>query len=87
MTQTAPKCESYKLAVPPIFKTLYKEWTLHPIGQTALRMLPAAECRSNSVECERLAREALSSPIRMAWADMARTWTVLADKTATIGLT
>jgi len=44
-------------------------------------MLSAAECRSNSVECERLAREALSSPIRMAWADMARTWTTLADKT------
>jgi hypothetical protein len=44
-------------------------------------MLSAAECRSNSKECERLAREALSPPIKMAWADMARTWAALADKT------
>ncbi len=44
-------------------------------------MLSATECRSNSTECERMAREALSMPIKMAWADMARTWAALADKT------
>jgi hypothetical protein len=39
------------------------------------------ECRSNSKECERLAREALFPLIRKAWTNMARTWIVLADKT------
>jgi hypothetical protein len=44
-------------------------------------MLSATECRSNAIECERMAREALSMPIKMAWADMAQTWAALADKT------
>jgi hypothetical protein len=44
-------------------------------------MLSAAECRSNSIECKRLARESLSPSIKMAWADMARTWAALAAKT------
>jgi hypothetical protein len=44
-------------------------------------MLSAAECRSNSKECERMAREALSRPIVAAWANMARTWMVLAAQT------
>jgi hypothetical protein len=44
-------------------------------------MLSAAECRSNSEECERMAREALFPLIRTAWAKMARTWGALADQT------
>jgi hypothetical protein len=44
-------------------------------------MLSATECRSNSIECERMAREARSSPIRTALAKMARDWIALADQT------
>ena len=44
-------------------------------------MLSATECPSNSKECERLARKALSTPIRMAWANMARAWRALANQT------
>jgi hypothetical protein len=51
------------------------------MGQTARPLLSAAECRSNSVECERLAREALSRQIGAAWANMARTWLALANQT------
>jgi hypothetical protein len=62
--------------------TLYKRIGLGiPIGQTVWPMLSATECRSNSKECERLAREALSPLIRTAWANMARTWIVLAKQT------
>jgi hypothetical protein len=43
-------------------------------------MLSATECRSNSIECARLAREASTPPIRSAWANMARNWIVLADQ-------
>jgi len=57
-----------------------KEGTFQ-IGQTMWSMLSATECRSNSKECERLAREALSRPIVAAWANMARTWLVLANQT------
>jgi hypothetical protein len=49
--------------------------------QMVRSMLSAAECRSNSIECKRLAREALSLPIRMAWSNMARTWMALAAQT------
>ena len=44
-------------------------------------MLSATECRSNSLECERMAREALSRPIVSAWSNMARTWLALANQT------
>ena len=44
-------------------------------------MFSATECLSNSKECERLAREALAPPVRMALAKMARAWIVLADQT------
>jgi hypothetical protein len=44
-------------------------------------MFSATECQSNSKECERLAREALAPPVRMALAKMARAWIVLADQT------
>ena len=43
-------------------------------------MLSATECRSNSIECERLAREASTPPVKTAWANMARTWIALGDQ-------
>jgi hypothetical protein len=49
--------------------------------QMVRSMLSAAECRSNSIECKHLARESLSPSIRVAWANMARTWMVLAAQT------
>ena len=79
MTPTPQKGQSDKTA---LFK-------LEPVSDMALltkqmdwpSMLSAKECRSNSKECERLAREALSLSIKMAWANMARTWIALADQT------
>jgi hypothetical protein len=74
MTMTPQNGESDKTA---LFK-------LEPVSDMALltkSMLSVMECQDNSIECERLAREALSLPIKTAWAKMARTWIALADQT------
>jgi hypothetical protein len=69
-------------AVPvPIWQRFIKRVDLASNMHTVWSMLSARECRSNSKECERLAREALSPPIRTAWANMARTWRSLANQT------
>jgi hypothetical protein len=43
-------------------------------------MISAMDCRANSQECGRLAREAATPSIRTGWTNMARTWIVLAGQ-------
>jgi len=43
-------------------------------------MLSAMECRANSKECRRMARDAAAPSITTAWADMAQTWILLAGQ-------